>query len=138
VRDAVLGEMQQDAGSLMRPAYDAKMTTFDEAWLASMRQGLAARRGEGDARDGGASPSAVLAARASTESTNESDAGAGDDVPSELSAADRDLWAQVKALMNNEDALAAWQAGQKRFVAYPSVYAVQDLRCKAAMGRLGS
>jgi hypothetical protein len=144
---ALGAEHQRTEGSLMRPAYDPKMAAFDDVSLASMRAGLARRTTEA-----GAAP--TLAAAVPANPTSASSAGPPPSVPSpapaspapptppaspappaEIREGDREAWSRATKLAQAGDAEGAWAAAAPLFGAYPSAYAVQDLRCKLAMAR---
>jgi len=55
------------------------------------------------------------------------------EVPSELKDADRTRWSQTSESFRAGKMKDAWETGTPLFSAYPSVLAVQDLRCQIAM-----
>jgi hypothetical protein len=63
--------------------------------------------------------------------------GDGDevDVPFELTAPDRERFAQAMKMFRAGAAAPAYQVAKPLFAAYPSTYAVQDLRCQLATVR---
>jgi hypothetical protein len=126
-----LGAAHDDAaGSLMRPAYDAKMAGFDDASIAAMHEGLSRKaRGESDTK---------TVAKVGPSPQPPVEAPAKDDAPSDLRAEDRDVWREACAKAKAGDAEGAWRTAKPLFNAYPRAYAVQDLRCKLAMAYLGS
>lgn len=52
-----------------------------------------------------------------------------------LSAADRALYVETKALFDKGEPEKAWAKGAALFAGNPTVYSIQDLRCQVAMGR---
>jgi hypothetical protein len=117
------------AGSLMQPAYDPKMAAFDPGSIARMKRRLA--RGANDADAGGHAETAMAPPPAPPSPPK-------DDAPSDLSAGDREQWRRASELARAGDDLGAWRAAHPLFARYPLVYAVQDLRCKLAMGAFTS
>lgn len=57
------------------------------------------------------------------------------DVPFELRGADRDRYVRAVQELHAGVVASAWSDARPLFAAYPSVYAVQDLRCQLAMLR---
>jgi hypothetical protein len=59
-------------------------------------------------------------------------AASDDDAVKDVADADRAVYAQATQ-KEHDDPEAAWKVAQPLFGRYPSVYAVQDLRCRLAM-----
>lgn len=95
-------------------------------WVASERDAQVARL---EAFTVGASPDA-----GAPQSSSASNA-AGIEAPFELRVPDRERYVQAIEEMRAGAVAASWASARPLFTAYPSVYAVQDLRCQLAMLR---
>ena len=124
---ALGAEHETTAGSLMRRAYDPKMSAFDAESIVRMQRGLA-HTPDPVAQPQGHSPADAGAAEPSIKN----------EAPTELSDADREVWRRAWELSKGGDAQGAWQAARPLFTRYPRVYGVQDLRCKLAMAHFAS
>lgn len=163
-----LGALHESTeGSLMRPAYDRKMTRFGPGAKGLMQATIAheapdasdakvaaaARRAAAGDRlavlrggDAAWSPEDRAAAIAHDEAIVAPPAersaaprpSAEIPLPAGVREADREAWTRALALERTGDANGAFDAGKALFPAYPDVYEVQDLRCRLAMARLGT
>jgi hypothetical protein len=154
-----------DSGSIMYHRYDQRMAGYSDAALALMRPWLAARgRGaqedvaalkhaELEALEGplaGAwvpaeresmlakirsAPTATTTATTTTTASTTPTPIATPTVPTEIRDADRDTFSRASALYSSGDYDQAWKVGTPLFAAYPTVRAVQDMRCQLAMKR---
>jgi Matrixin len=141
-----------DAQSLMRPAYDPKMSGFSEVGIALMRVSLdggdpsATSRGRLELLRGPAAGAWVAADRdqeiarleASLVPTTDKNRGAppsspnGPSAPPELRGHDADLFLKGSELFRKGAVAAAYGTANPLFAKYPKVSAVQDLRCQLA------
>ena len=122
---------QHVPGSLMRPAYDPKMSEFDPDSIAAMQRHVArpvTDAGAGEQPHAAEVPGAAPAPAPPLK----------EDAPNDVREEDRELWRRASDLLRAGDAEGAWSSAKPLFEKYPLVYGVQDLRCKLAMARLGS
>lgn len=152
-----LGALHEvDRESLMNPAYDPKMSGFGPETVALMRAALEGDSPESVARarlailDGGSGAWVVAerdAERArlhglldatpqtSARPSASPSATAVESGPPELSAEERERLARARQAFVAGAIGVAYAEAKPLFVAYPDVYAVQDLRCQLATVR---
>jgi hypothetical protein len=145
---------ERDVHSLMNPAYDPKMSGFDDGALALMRVALAGgdraaiARGQLALLHDGSFPAWSLAERdeeaARLQAVLDASAGAAKArtadtpvvsavaVPPELSPGDADRFTRAQQALQASSARVAYEQAKPLFDTYPNSVAVQDLRCSLA------
>jgi hypothetical protein len=144
---------ERDVHSLMNPAYDPKMSGFDDGALALMRvavgggdratiaQGQLALLRDGsfpawspaERDDEAARLQAVLDRSAGSAKARSADAVPPTvAAPPELSPGDADRFARAQQALQASSPRAAYEQAKPLFDAYPNSVAVQELRCSLA------